>query len=121
MQTFSLLLQISESDLKLWWDDFMAEFFHENATLAIEVDLGDGMRKFCELIQSEAAIMGKKCPSFSVISKTSHSDFILHCTGSEISASVHNIILAFLLMPATTHSLASAVTQSYMRGYNRTP
>ena len=27
----------------------MTEFFHENATLAIEVDLGEGMRKFCEL------------------------------------------------------------------------
>lgn len=26
----------------------MTEFFHENATLAIEVDLGEGMRKFCE-------------------------------------------------------------------------
>ena len=42
------LLQISESDHKLWWEDFMTEFFHENATLAIEVDLGEGMRKFCE-------------------------------------------------------------------------
>ena len=41
-------LQISESDHKLWWEDFMTEFFHENATLAIEVDLGEGMRKFCE-------------------------------------------------------------------------
>ena len=26
----------------------MTEFFHENATLAIEVDLGEGMRKFCK-------------------------------------------------------------------------
>lgn len=51
VQTLFLLLQISESDLKLWWDDFMTEFFHENATLAIEVDLGDGMRKFCELVK----------------------------------------------------------------------
>ena len=25
-----------------------AEFFHENATLAIEVDLGEGVQKFCE-------------------------------------------------------------------------
>ncbi len=41
--------QVSEANLKLWWDEFMSEFFHENATLAIEVDLGDGMRKFCKL------------------------------------------------------------------------
>ena len=28
----------------------MTEFFHENATLAIAVDLGEGMRKFCKLL-----------------------------------------------------------------------
>lgn len=26
----------------------MNEFFHENATLAIEVDFGEGIRKFCK-------------------------------------------------------------------------
>ena len=46
--TANFFFQISESDHKLWWEDFMTEFFHENATLAIEVDLGEGMRKFCE-------------------------------------------------------------------------
>ena len=50
------MLQISESDHKLWWEDFMTEFFHENATLAIEVDLGEGMRKFCK---SGVARVGK--------------------------------------------------------------
>lgn len=39
--------QVSDPELKLWWDSFMLEFFHENATLAIEVDLGEGLRKFC--------------------------------------------------------------------------
>ena len=53
---FIFMLQISESDHKLWWEDFMTEFFHENATLAIEVDLGEGVRKFCE---SGVAGMGK--------------------------------------------------------------
>ena len=38
----------------------MTEFFHENATLAIEVDLGEGMRKFCEsgIVGAEKDIRG---------------------------------------------------------------
>lgn len=32
--------------MKTWWEEFMAEYFHENSTLVIEVDLGEGTRKF---------------------------------------------------------------------------
>jgi len=34
--------------MKFWWEEFMSEFFHEGATLVVEVDLGEGTRKFSE-------------------------------------------------------------------------
>ena len=45
---FTLSLQVLNVEHKAWWEEFMGEFFHENATLAIEVDLGEGVQKFCE-------------------------------------------------------------------------
>ncbi|XP_064383759.1 uncharacterized protein LOC135332303 [Halichondria panicea] len=37
---------LKDRDSKFWWEEFMNEFFHEAATLVIEVDLGEGTRKF---------------------------------------------------------------------------
>ena len=39
-------MQVQESQQKAWWEEFLNEFFQENATLVIEVDLGEGTRKY---------------------------------------------------------------------------
>ena len=49
---FSFLpcLQLPESESKAWWDQFMMEYFHDLATLVIEIDFGEGMQRYSELI-----------------------------------------------------------------------
>jgi hypothetical protein len=37
---------VQESQQKAWWEEFLNEFFQENATLVIEVDFGEGTRKY---------------------------------------------------------------------------
>ena len=39
-------MQVQESQQKAWWEEFLSEFFQENATLVIEVDFGEGTRKY---------------------------------------------------------------------------
>ena len=39
-------MQVQEAQQKAWWEEFLNEFFQENATLVIEVDFGEGTRKY---------------------------------------------------------------------------
>ena len=41
---------MNKSESKIWWEQFGAEFFHDAATLVVEVDFGDGMRKYCKFV-----------------------------------------------------------------------
>lgn len=56
------LLQVTDSETKRWWEDFMTEFFHDSSTLVIETDLGEGTRKYREStiinMRSSASFLG---------------------------------------------------------------
>lgn len=38
--------QLGESESKAWWEQFMTDYFHEMAILAIEIDFGEGMQRY---------------------------------------------------------------------------
>ena len=50
---YAYLLQVQESQQKAWWDEFLSEFFQESATLVIEVDFGEGTRKYRKCLCSQ--------------------------------------------------------------------